>query len=137
MKFSFPYIDEKGYKRPKIPIIINYKGSRIETLGLLDSGSDLTIFPKDVAEALGMNLSGNKTEIKGIGGSIESITENVSITVDNRKEKVTIPSMNVRVSTSKDSPIRDILIGRMPFFEYFDIEFKENAKRVIMKKIRK
>jgi Aspartyl protease len=45
------------FRRPEIPIEIAGQLGRAEVIGLVDTGSDHTIFPASVAEELGIELS--------------------------------------------------------------------------------
>ncbi len=65
MTLTFRY---KSIKRPngtlvKIPAIpITLIGeTKFKTVGLIDSGADLSVIPREVAEVLGLKLSGEVT----------------------------------------------------------------------------
>lgn len=134
-QFSFAYVGEHGFYRPKIPIIVSVGGYRTKILGLLDSGSDYVLFPKQLAEALGIKLSSRAAEADGIGGKIECKSGLATVTVQKGKESKTIRNMRIRVQTG-DSGIDEILLGRIPFFTHFRIEFNENGKRVVLRPVR-
>jgi hypothetical protein len=56
---EFPYMHlPGGLKRPIIAVIIEGPGGRRLLDGLLDTGSDRTIFPEREAKAIGVPLSG-------------------------------------------------------------------------------
>ena len=59
---KFHYIEERGLEeervfRPFIPITFQYQKIRIDTHGLIDSGSDYTILPMQFAKDLGITLN--------------------------------------------------------------------------------
>ena len=49
-------------KSPSIPIIISGSGQKFEFIALLDSGADISVIPRDVAELIGLPLTGKKEE---------------------------------------------------------------------------
>jgi hypothetical protein len=61
--YIFPYIDTDtgSFARPIIPITLRNKHTVTETYGLVDSGSDLTIFHADFAAVLGVRLENLET----------------------------------------------------------------------------
>ena len=126
------YFRERGIKnkriyRPKISITFFGMNIESEVLSLIDSGSDVTIIPMDLANALGIEISDNEIEIDGIGGMAEPFKSKVTIKIDDLSP---IPKMDLYVS--KDSKWDFVLIGRNLFFEYFKITFYENRKRVYL-----
>ncbi len=71
MSFVFKYkpvILESGSKiyRPLIPLILKGK-EFFDALAILDSGSDMTIIPKEIAEVIGIEYK-NDNQISGISG---------------------------------------------------------------------
>lgn len=69
--------DGTEVKTPSIPIILSGK-EKIETLGLLDSGADISAIPKDLAEVLGLDLSGKPTTAFGIGGKVDALNTKIN-----------------------------------------------------------
>ena len=136
--FSFPYVKEHGgIPRPKIPIIISVGGLRSEVAGLIDSGSDYVLFPKAIAEAIGIKLTGRTEEADGVGGKIECKSGIATIILRKGKNSKILTNMRIHVQTKTDTGIDEILLGRNPFFKYFIIEFNENANRVRLTPIRR
>jgi len=137
LSFSFSYRKEISGKkviyRPKIPITLRRYRKQVTLAATVDSGSDFTVIPKEIAEFLELDISGKKYSVDGIGGTVQTIETTVNVTISKRKTKVRIPQMPVRVLLTK-SPINDILLGGIPFFSRFDITFKENARKIILKK---
>ncbi|MBU0536455.1 MAG: retroviral-like aspartic protease family protein [Nanoarchaeota archaeon] len=52
--------DGTEVKTPSIPILLSEK-ENFETTALLDSGADISAMPKDLADILGLDLSGKRT----------------------------------------------------------------------------
>ena len=53
---SFSYFKQGYYLRPMIPIRLSFNGNILDTVGILDSGSDFSIIPKSIAEILHLPL---------------------------------------------------------------------------------
>jgi len=51
--------DNTETRTPSVPITLIGKSIRFNTSGLIDSGADISVISKDIAELLGMDLSGN------------------------------------------------------------------------------
>ncbi len=57
IKHVFKYIRTVGFKRPLIPITLEYQNKKIKTLALIDSGADFNVFHADLASLLGIDLT--------------------------------------------------------------------------------
>ena len=73
-------------KTPSIPITLIGEET-FDTIGLLDSGADISAIPKSIAELLGLNLEGNITFAYGIGGKVKSIESTMKVLVQKRHER--------------------------------------------------
>lgn len=140
MALSFHYKEVKIpglplVKRPMIPIVFSHEGEAFETMGLLDSGADFTAFTKEIAEVLGLDLSGPREKALGVGGDIETIRSKVNITISKAHEhySFSIPVKVLLIENSSTPP----LLGREGFFDEFRITFEERAKKIILKKMEK
>ena len=117
---------------PMIPITLKHKSKTLDVLGLLDSGADTTALPKEIAEILDIDLSGEREPVVGIGDA-EAITSKVEIVIQYDHERRSIPvEIKVILGDKEDFPV---LIGRSGFFDAFHITFKESEKRVVLKKV--
>jgi len=106
-------------------------------LGLIDSGSDYVLFPKSIAEAVGISLKGKIEEADGIGGRIKCRSGLATVKVRKGGVSKIIRNMRIHVPLSNCSGLDEILLGRNPFFKFFKIEFNENARRVVLKPVRR
>ena len=136
-ELSFPYTENHGFYRPKIPVVLSASGLKTRVLGLLDSGSDYVLIPEGVAEAVGIDVKGREEKANGVGGRIKCRSGLATVTVRKGKVSKTIRNMRVHVPVSGDSEFDEVLLGRIPFFKFFKIEFNENAKRVVLKPVRR
>ncbi|MCP4259345.1 MAG: hypothetical protein GY774_17820 [Planctomycetes bacterium] len=117
--------------RPIIPLQFTLKnGTPVTIAGLLDSGSDVILIPKDIAESLGLDIGKKANEIDGVGGKVKVAKSRIRVRLDDGRRIYRIPhALEVCVQLS-GNVFDDILIGRVPFFGEFVIEFNEGAKRV-------
>ena len=132
MKLSFRYQKvTQDIHRPIIPLQVNHRdGTSTTVAGLLDSGSDVMLFPRGLAESLGLVTGKKIHEVDGIGGKVAVSKSRVQIALSDGKKSYRIPHpLEVSVQMS-DGLFDEVLIGRIPFFREFLIEFNENAKRV-------
>ncbi len=137
MSFVFKYKSHPQDKRKKLPLIpvkIHAKND-VETLGLIDSGADYSVIPLSMAEALGIPFKKSEVEeIAGIGGLHNAYPCNVSVSITGKGEHSTVrlelPAFAIQAA--KQEPF--LLIGRSGFFDKFEITFKENEEKIILKK---
>jgi len=143
MYFSFRYKKEKVGKnfvwRPKIPVILSRYGAEIEFSALLDSGSDYTLLPKHVADALNLKISVKPEKASVVGGSVKTYRSSVNIKIEKGNRTIHLPKLPVNIleAIGTNGGLDDILLGRKPFFEWFNISFHENKKRVILNKVKR
>ena len=134
--FRYKHIKRKdGFlrKAPFIPVYITDKDNNTyEYTGLLDSGADNTVLPKDLALSLGLKL-GEKTESAGIGGSAEVRKSKMSLTIKGEREayNLAIPVL-ILMENYSDVPL---LLGRNGFFDHFHITFRQNEEKIKLKKV--
>ena len=135
MTISFRY---KGVKRPdgtivktpSIPLTIIGRET-FETIGLLDSGADISAIPKSIADLLGLNLEGEISFAYGIGGKVKSIESSMKILIQKGHERY---SFNIPVKIILDDYDFPILLGRAGFFDKFVITFDQENERVLLKR---
>ena len=120
-------------KSPSIPIILIGSKQRFEFIALLDSGADLSIIPKDVAELLGLNLSGKQEEARGIGGKVPAIQTNINMEIGKPHERY-IFSIPFKVILNGEDEEIPIILGRSGFFDKFIITFNQKEEKVVLKK---
>jgi predicted aspartyl protease len=138
MVLSFNYHklpDKKGsdIRTPTIPIKFKGRGETpIEVYALVDSGADVSIIPKALAEFLDLDLSGETLKSYGIGGEIEVKESKMDVTISKNHDKYTF-QIPVQIILSGEEP--PIILGRRGFFEYFIISIDESNKKVKLKKI--
>jgi hypothetical protein len=119
---------------PFIPILVKNKfGQTMEVVGLLDSGADNTVVPKDLAELLGLKEKEKVSETGGIGGNINVKESRLRFRLKGSHESYSldVPAL-VLQDSSADVPL---LLGRHGFFENFHITFKQDEQKIVLKRI--
>ena len=119
-------------KSPSIPINLSGEGNKYQFIALLDSGADISVIPKEVAELLNLNLSGEREEARGIGGKVPAIQTRINIEISKAHESY---SYNIPVKVILDGKDEEvpILLGRAGFFDKFIIIFNQNEEKIILK----
>jgi hypothetical protein len=136
MSFSFRYKSVKlktgsVIRRPMIPLTFDGK-EKIDVIAMLDSGSDMTIIPKELADILVINYIG-PNEISGIDRTPVQAKEGyIEITFGKAREiyQFKIPVL-VPLNEKEGMPI---IIGRAGFFDKFKITFSESERKIEFKK---
>lgn len=121
-------------KSPSIPVSLWGVGQRFEFIALLDSGADVSVIPKDVAELLGLDLSGKREEARGIGGKVQTVQTRINLELGKPHEKYTFNSMPIKVILEDGNMEIPILLGRLGFFDRFTITFNQKEEKIILKK---
>ena len=120
-------------KTPSIPITLIGEAT-FKTIGLIDSGADLSVIPREVAVAIGLKLSEEITFAYGIGGKVRSVEENVSALISKGHENY---RFNMPVKVILDDYDFPILLGRSGFFDNFVITFYQQDGKVLLKRKQK
>ncbi|GCC11299.1 hypothetical protein IPdc08_01350 [archaeon] len=118
---------------PSIPVTLVNGGEAIDVVALIDSGADHCIIPRGLAELLDLDLSKAPEDTKGIGGSVQAVPTFMNIVVQNSHERYSI-KVPASVLMQEDTDIPPIL-GRVGFFDEFEIRFKQKQLKVILKKV--
>lgn len=118
-------------RTPTIPVTLKGDSSfSMKVLALVDSGADVSVIPKGLAEVLNLDLS-KETQISyGISGEVKVKNSNMTITVQKNREKYTF-AIPVQVILDDSAPI---ILGRQGFFEKFIITIDEKNKKVQLKR---
>lgn len=118
-------------KKPTIKITLYGRTKTpIDVIALLDSGADVSIIPKGLAEYLNLNLK-DKDISKGIGGEITIWNTLVNIRVQRGHENYLFKNIPIQVAEDDTIPI---ILGRSGFFEKFKITIDEKNHKVRLKR---
>ena len=131
MVLQFRYRQVSGKKRPCVPIRLTGPTMAMDIDTILDTGADITIIPKTVAEAIGLDLTAAHQSMGGIGGSIDAIPTSVSIRISKGREYRVID--NAPVLVPNDNNLSFSLLGRQKIFEKFKVIIDEENQMVTLK----
>lgn len=102
----------------------------VNVVALLDSGADVSVIPKGLAEFLNLKLH-DKNEAKGIGGKISIWNSEVNIKITNGHETY---NFKIPIQVSEDDSV-PIIMGRSGFFDKFKVIIDESSERVELKRL--
>jgi hypothetical protein len=121
--------DGHPIKRPNVQVAFENNEKVIKTICLLDSGADRTFLTLDIAEFLELELSKKSIEINTPGKPINVKTANVTMRVVKGKDYFPLGNFLCYVFLKPRADLPPI-IGRDPFFNYFDISFNQIKNEV-------
>lgn len=111
--------------RPYAVVRIHSGGKYFDTIGLLDTGADNTLFHQQLAPTLGLTLvPGQEVMTGGVGGQTPTWFFNLSLTVNGKH-------FPARVGFSPGCPQSFGLLGRSATFRAFRFGFEELSQRVL------
>jgi hypothetical protein len=119
---------------PSIPVTLESPKRRLNVIAVVDSGADISILPREIAEILCLDLSGKQEEIIGVGGKSPASKSSINLTVKGPHEIYCV-RLDILVTMDEKDKNFPILLGREGFFDSFDITFKNNQKELVLKKI--
>ena len=141
MVLSFNYHklpNKKGVdiRTPTIPITLKGRAETdIQVYALIDSGADVSIIPKALAEFLDLDLSGETHVSYGIAGEIKVKESRMQVTLKKNHEETHTYIIPVQVILTGEEP--PIILGRRGFFDKFVISIDEGKKKIKLKKVNK
>lgn len=116
-----------------IPVTFTNDEASFETLGLLDSGADSVTIDRELAEVLGLDLSGERDLCQIPGGTTETVEQKVNIKIGRAHENYTLAAhVKILLSENSDTPP---LLGRAVLFDEFKITFNQEEEKIWLKKL--
>ena len=138
MVLSFNYHtlpNKKGsnIRTPSIPVTLKGRAeTSIQVYALIDSGADLSIIPKALAEVLNLDLSGEINKSYGIGGEIKVKNSKMKVTINKNHERYMF-DIPVQITLEGEEP--PIILGRAGFFNKFIITIDEDKQKIRLKRV--
>lgn len=137
-KFKKEKVNGRYILRPKIFIVLSGKNMSIRVVSLIDSGSDVTVIPYGIAEAIGLQMDGERDKLYAFREYSEIINSSASITFLGRVDRQSIKMNNVPVliTLPREGIVEeeDVILGLSGIFDAFDITFKKSKNKIILKK---
>ncbi|HLC80675.1 retropepsin-like domain-containing protein [Candidatus Woesearchaeota archaeon] len=121
----FDYKEINGKFYPAIPVILKVNEREIKIHAIIDSGSEISLFDKNLAERLGINyqLTRDIKNMNGVSGRLLVYIHQLTITVGDKTFSCRIGFFDERTTSHN-------LLGRQGFFENFKITFDEKNKKI-------
>ncbi|MBI4115467.1 MAG: hypothetical protein HY447_02705 [Candidatus Omnitrophica bacterium] len=125
---NFPSITQ--IFKPLIPIVLRFEGRKQKLFALVDSGADACLFPRGIADVLGIDVrSGGRVDFTGIGGMPTPFYfHEIEILFGEHRVKT-----RVGFSTSLNIGTGGIL-GQHGFFDNFIITFDRKNRFIEVKR---
>jgi hypothetical protein len=117
--------------KPIIQVVLTANDRTILSQGLLDSGSDDTVFPRTSGEELGIMFDGlPKSVAAGVGGeAIEYAIAGVRLAIDDGTQCYEWPArVGFRLDGKKVLP----LLGQAGFLQFFTVEFRGDTHEAVL-----
>jgi len=124
--------DGTSVRIPSIPVTLVGPRESIELIALMDSGADISVIPREVAEVLGLDLSGETESVFGLGGSVRAIPLQINMVIEKGHECY---RLNIPIKVVLDKYDFPPLLGRAGFFEEFEITLNQLEEKICLKKV--
>lgn len=134
LKYVKETLKDKVVYRPKIEVILSNGEESISLVMLVDSGADTSLIPLYIAETLNLKFTDTMTSTSASEDFETGISE---VHVDLKKGNKIIKLGRMPVLVNLDTDMKrntHLLLGRNNFFKKFDITFRENTLRIVLKK---
>lgn len=118
--------------RPILTADLVYQGNRFPTFALIDSGADWSLIPWEVALELGIDVATLPGPDRGVSGSTgagrgRAVEVELDLRVNPPPGPMILPFVAMRPpldTKAASTASKTVLVGRHPFFEWFDIHFR-------------
>ena len=121
MKYEYgltypPDADGRFRKRPLVEIEIGGPQGKLKELALVDSGADRSLFHREIAEYLGIDLThAERRRTIGVAGEADVLYTEVAMTLAGAPKPIRIPVGFI------DRPYVSALLGQEGFFTFHRI----------------
>lgn len=114
---------------PYLPVRLRKGGRYYDTIGLVDSGADGSMFHSQHALALGLTLDpAHATVAAGIGGNASMWLHEIELVVAGK-------TITATIAFSPGCPLLYGLLGRADFFEQFHIGVEQRDRQLLYHKL--
>jgi|SRR3989344_5676217 len=132
-KFKKEKLDDGSYTlRPKIRVRLFGENISTQIYALLDTGCDVSVIPKSLAESIGIDISGKKGELFGFLEKTDVVESYARIKIVGRSKKES-NLIKIPVLIFDNEEDENAVIGLNGIFDNFDINFKKASDRIVFK----
>ncbi len=115
--------------RPYVAVRLQYGGNYYDTMGLIDSGADSSLFNEQFASVLGLDLSQGQTGSSlGLGGTAPVVYFGIFLTVRGKR-------FSANVGFTKGIGPQFGLLGRRDFFQVFLVGFDQPSQQFFLHRL--
>lgn len=128
---SYTRVSSRGearIRRPQLTVLVQAGTVQLQAIALVDSGSDQSVLPPSLAEALGITPLRSIEPLDGIGGVVPAGIARADLRITLDPGTLFLPSIPFRVPLAGDRP-EVVILGRAPLFEAAQITFEDWAER--------
>ena len=121
--------------RPRILVELSGINGTILIPALIDTGCDITVIPKGIAESIGLNIKGNKDKLFAYRESTDVIESRIMISFLGKEHRQTVVLNNIPILITIDNEEdeNEITLGIAGIFDAFNITFKKEQNKIILK----
>ena len=117
---------------PLLHIRLSLNDLSLTTIGLVDSGSTTTFVPIEIAEMLSLPIERQESAV-GAGGRFPNTIRRVNISIlKGNTIMARFSNFQAYVPTEADR-IPYVVLGRDSIFRKFDVTFRENLQKIILR----
>lgn len=111
------------FRRPEIPITISHNQLHATLIGLVDTGSDFTIFPKSVAEYLQLPLVDSPGTSSAFGGHEVKLLEGSAMLQLATDDQTLAWPAEIRFCDFARAADETVILGHYGFLDFFTAIF--------------
>jgi len=123
-------------KIPMLPVVLSWGKRTLKTKMLLDTGAGVSFIPPWMAKELRLDIDGRDRVAPGAGGNLRVQSSKVNIrpaVLDTKRRPARSRLMEFVLITADDDSLPFPMLGRHPFFNWYDVEIKEKDDVFVLK----
>ncbi len=121
----------KDVKNPVITLTVSTPENLEKLDFLLDSGADSTAIPLETAEGLGIQ-KGKEIKVGGVSGNIKAWEGKLKFVIEYHAYPRIEHEIDCKIIDNNNIPP---ILGRNPFFDWYEIKFKQREDTIELKPI--
>lgn len=125
---------------PMLPVILSWGKRTLKTKMLLDTGAGVSFIPPWMARELRLDIDRSERVAPGAGGDMRVQSSKVNIqpaVLDTRRRPARRRLMEFVLVTADDDSLPFPMLGRHPFFNWYNVEIREKDDLFILKERKK
>ena len=123
-----------------LPVILSWGGRTLKTKMLLDTGAGLSFILPWMARELRLDMDGGDRVAPGAGGDMRVRSSKVNLqpaVLDTGRRPARCRLLDLVLVTADDDSLPFPMLGRHPFFNWYNVEIREKDDVFILKERKK